>query len=124
MSHGCQLDSDFNPGFYHDICNEEHGSDSYELFDHLSRCRDMRALHTIIVTIDTGVNGRTGDGYRNKEKKRGTAGFHQDIDGQEILKPDDAYARIKEIATEIIRPVRKMERPFLTLAATDWDMAV
>ena len=29
-----------------------------------------------------------------------------------------------EIATEMMRPLRKTERPFFTLAATDWEMAV
>ena len=35
-----------------------------------------------------------------------------------------SQARTKEVDMEMTRPVRKMERPFLTLAATDWEMAV
>ena len=70
------------------------------------------------------MDGGAGDGHGYVGEKRCTARFHQDAAGQKILEPDDEHARINEVDTEMTSPVRKMERPFLTLAATDWEMAV
>jgi len=89
MAGHSQLDGDLDPGFQHNIRNQKHGADADRLFNHLSECRNPGTLHTIIVTVDAGMDGGAGDGDGYVGEKRCTARFHQDAAGQKILEPDD-----------------------------------
>ena len=89
MAGHSQLDSDLDSGFQHNIRNQKHGADADRLFNHLSECRNPGTLHTIIVTVDAGMDSGAGYGDGYVGEKRCTARFHQDAAGQKILEPDD-----------------------------------
>ena len=62
MAGHSQLDSDLDSGFQHNIRNQKHGADADRLFNHLSECRNPGTLHTIIVTVDAGMDSGAGYG--------------------------------------------------------------
>ncbi len=89
MAHNGQLYGDNDSFFRHDVCEQEDGADTDDLFGQLGECRNFRFLHTIIVAVNTCMDGGTWNGYGDKRKQRGTPLFQKDSGSEKIRQMPD-----------------------------------
>ncbi len=65
----------------HGLHDQEDGSHADDLLGHLGKGRDAGALHPVIISVDTGMEGREGDRQGDDQEIGGAAGFQEEIGG-------------------------------------------
>ena len=89
MADDSQLDGQGHPSSCHDIGDQEYDPHAHQLLRHLRKSGDFCFLHAVIIAIDTGVDGRTGDRQGDIGQQGSAALLHEDPGGQKISGPPD-----------------------------------
>ena len=81
----------FSPGIY----DKKNGSHADDLFRHLGKSRDSGLLHSIVISIDAGVQSRKGHRQGNDGEVGGAARLQQKPGGNRFIKAADQKGQQK-----------------------------
>lgn len=95
MSHNGQVDSDHTALFHPCAGNQKDQTHADDLLHNLRKCGHFCFLHSIIIAIDTGMEGGKWYGDPHQREKRGALRFHQDISSEKICMAADQVGEHK-----------------------------
>ena len=80
-----QAHRDLTSGIQPDTGDQEHGAHADDLLSHLGKCRHSGFLHSVIITVNAGVEGCKGNRYGHNRKIGRASGFQQKLFSQEMV---------------------------------------